>query len=51
MSFFAKNHKPGEGVGFKPPMDPTVFRWFCVAFVAIAVLAVIEVITLTSISL
>lgn len=49
MSEFVKNHRPGEGVGHKPPMDNTVFTWLCINTTAIIILTGVIVHTLLAI--
>lgn len=43
-NFVRKNH-PGQGHGYKPPMDPAIFRWLAFHTAAIVVLASVLVYT------
>lgn len=45
MSRFARNHKPGQGIGYKPPMDSRIFNWLCVLTAALIVVASVLVYT------
>jgi hypothetical protein len=41
MSLFAKNHKPGQGLGYKPPMESGLFLTLCLQSAAIIILAAV----------
>lgn len=41
MDKLIRFHKPGEGVGYKPPMDPAIFAWLVTHSVAIVILGAI----------
>lgn len=49
MCDFTQNHRPGEGAGYKPPMNPTVFNWLCINTAAIIIVASVLVYTLSHI--
>jgi hypothetical protein len=46
MSRLSKFHKPGQGVGYKPPMDSTIFNWLVTLSSAVIVLAGVLVYTI-----
>lgn len=46
MSKFAKNHRPGQGTGYTPPMDSRVFNWLVIHSSAIIILASVLVYTI-----
>jgi hypothetical protein len=47
MSKFLKFHKPGQGVGYKPPMNQEIFNWLAFNTGCIIVLAVVMAYTLS----
>lgn len=49
MNLFTKFHKPGQGVGYKPPMDSTIFNWLVFNTAAIIVLTVVLICTVSHI--
>lgn len=41
MQNFVRKHQPGQGEGYKPPMDPTIFRWLALNTTALIVVTAI----------
>lgn len=35
-------HRPGQGVGYTPPIDPRSFRLHCISIVGLIVLAAVD---------